>query len=75
MSSNTIPVPEGLKRIEIRRPQYPWILEWIDREFHVRWVNVCAAPGANISWLLEDDDYEEEEEGGMECLQPGLQNC
>lgn len=61
---------DTFRRIEIRRPQFPQILEWIDREFHVRWVNLCAAPEANISWLLEDDDDEEEgpntEEGMVE---------
>ena len=59
---------DTLRRIEIRRPQYPQILEWIDREFHVRWVNICAAPGANISWLLEDDDDEEEEDANGICM-------
>lgn len=66
---------DTLRRIEVRRPQFPQILEWIDREFHVRWVNLCAMPGANISWLLEDEDDEEEMEGGMKCLQPGLLSC
>lgn len=59
---------ETLRRIEIRRPQYPQILEWIDREFHVRWVNTCAMPGANISWLLEDDSDEEEEDANGICM-------
>lgn len=55
----TIQAPDSFRRIEIRRPQYPWILEWIDREFRVRWINTCAMPGANISCLLEDGEEDE----------------
>ena len=57
---------DGFRTIEVRRPQYPLILEWIDREFRVRWKNLDAASGANISCLLEDYEGEEdpEEEGG-----------
>ena len=69
MDSQT-PMLDTFKRVEIRRPQYPWILEWIDREFKVIYKNMCAMPGANISCLLEDDDDEEEdpivEEGRLE---------
>ena len=51
---------EEYRRIEVRRPQYPQVLEWIDREFRVRWVNICAAPTANISCLLTDDNDDDE---------------
>ena len=54
--------PPGLdtfRRIEIHRPQYPGILEWIDREFQVIWKNLDAAEGANISCLLMDEDERE----------------
>lgn len=55
------------RRIEIRRPQYPQIREWIDREFRVIWKNMDAAEDAKISILLEDDDEGEEEANGM-CM-------
>lgn len=55
------PTLDTFRRIEIRRPQYPWILEWIDREFQVIYTNLCAMPGANVSCLLEKDDDEEED--------------
>lgn len=58
---NKTPALDAFRKIEIRRPQYPWILEWIDREFHVRWINTCAMPGANISCLLEDNADEDED--------------
>lgn len=44
--------------VEVRRPQYPCIVEWIDREFQVIYKNLCASPEANISCLLEDDEEE-----------------
>ena len=56
---------DTFRRIEIRRPQYPWILEWIDREFHVIWKNIDAADDAKISILLEDDDEGEGEANGI----------
>lgn len=49
------------RRIEIRRPQYPWILEWVDPEFEVIYINICAMPGANVSCILERDDDEDED--------------
>lgn len=49
------------RRIEIRRPQYPWILKWIDREFQVIYINLCADPDAKIIQLLTDDEDGEEE--------------
>lgn len=58
------PALDTFRRIEIHRPQYPGILEWIDREFQVIWKNLDAAAGANISCLLEDEDEGEEDANG-----------
>ena len=66
MQSKT-PILDTFRKIEIHRPQYPQILEWIDREFQVIWKNMDAAEGAKISILLEDDDEGEEEADGM-CM-------
>ena len=60
-----MPLPSPLSRfreIPIRRPQYPEVLKWIDREFEVIYVNLDADPDANIIILMEDDDEEEEGE-------------
>ena len=59
-------MPDGFRTIGVYRPRHPLILEWIDREFRVRWKNLDAAPEANISCLLEDYEGKKnpEEEGG-----------
>lgn len=54
------------RRIEIRRPQYPLVLKWVDPEFHVIWINVDATKSANIICLLTDDEEEEGENDGRE---------
>ena len=57
----SIDIRELFREIKIHRPQYPLILEWIDREFGVIWKNLDAAADANISCLLEDYEGEQEE--------------
>lgn len=57
---------EEYRRIEIRRPQYPLVLKWVDPEFHVIWINVDAAANANIICLLTDDEEGEGENDGRE---------
>lgn len=48
------------RRIEIRRPQHPLVLKWVDPEFHVIWINADAAENANIICLLTDDEEEQD---------------
>lgn len=57
---------EEYRRIEIRRPQYPQVLKWVDPEFQVIWINVDAAANANIICLLTDDEEGEGENDGRE---------
>ena len=49
---------EEYRRIEIRRPQYPWILKWVDPEFRVIYINKDAHPDAKIIRLIADEDGE-----------------
>ena len=51
------------RRIEIRRPQYPLVLKWVDPEFRVIYINKDADPAANIICLLANDEEGEEGEG------------
>ena len=57
---------ETYRCIEIRRPQYPLVLKWVDPEFHVIWINADAAENANIICLLTDDEEDEGENDGRE---------
>ena len=69
MGKTGIGIRALFREIKIHRPQYPLILEWIDREFGVIWKNLDAAADANISCLLESYEAEQEqtpEEGGYE---------
>ena len=63
---NHAPMLDGFRRISIRRPQFPLILEWIDREFQVIWKNLDATKDANIICLMkdgpEDDEPQDEDE-------------
>ena len=47
------------RRIEIRRPQYPQVIEWVDTEFKVIFTNGAAAPDAKIICLVTDCDEDE----------------
>lgn len=51
---------EGYRRIEIRRPQYPLVLRWVDPEFKVIYINRDAAHNANIICILADDEEDEQ---------------
>lgn len=53
--------PDGYRRFEICRPQYPMILRWVDPEFEAIYINKSAAADANIICLIVE--YEEEGEG------------
>lgn len=61
MKYSKTPILDAYRRIGIRRPNLPNILEWIDREFQVIYINLCADPDAKIIQLLTDDEDGEEE--------------
>lgn len=43
---------DSFRNILIRRPRYPHIIKWVDAEFEVIYINVDAAPDANVvGWL------------------------
>ena len=51
MQKSNTPVLETYRIIEIRRPQQPHILKFIDREFQVMYINKDGAPNAKVVWL------------------------
>ena len=55
---------EEYRQIEIRRPQYPWILKWVDPEFKVIYINKDAHPDAKIIHLMADDEDDADDERG-----------